>query len=546
MKNFINDKTYKELEKKAQRIIKENNKQGAKVLASEIAKSFDKNFSPLGKNPILSNQYNKLIVKLRSFGGPPYEVAFDKEYDFEITDKNLSNEEIYKKIEKVCKNIINHQRQEEARQFNIKLEKEIAKTGSEELKEKYKKLIIGLKLTSIAAQPIEQIQNIIKNYFLYLKDFEDINIFNRIRIFLLGTPQSVRDNYKKLLRQSLAQSQQTISQEKIKINNEIQKPTVNNWIKDYTEFLGVGMHSFIQRSNYLFQSKNCQKLAQKEKEKLNLVLQFYDLMSISTWKVGAIDNPSVETFSIPMRIYGAKQPQYSEAKVPQVAPNIMFSKALVATPDDQQAIKIRKESEEISNKIKQEEKEFSKKKEPLFLLKLKNQKEKIIKAVPKKEVLKPIKEPKSQPKPTPAKEYLEAKKETLPQPMPKIEPEIPLKTFHKEKQQITQPAKPVSKELNKIQNITLDDFKNLGQSAKQCAQALLTKIREVAKTHDERTVARENFIKSPLYKLYEAMTNQSESEKKSISQIAEDRQKQGTEYLTEDQYIAVKSVSKLI
>jgi len=53
-------------------------------------------------------------------------------------------------------------------------------------------------------------------------------------------------------------------------------PTVVNWLKDYLAEKGAKRHSIVERADYLFASKNPQKLSSEEKKKVSLVLKSYD------------------------------------------------------------------------------------------------------------------------------------------------------------------------------------------------------------------------------------------------------------------------------
>lgn len=404
---------------------------------------------------------------------------------------------------------------------------------------------------------------------LYKKHFKDALAKNidfeswlKLKTSLIGLP--FRDDFLVKILASIKKNQQKIGLKNITISNKEVQPTIQNWIKDYEYIAEPGLHTLVERNNYFFHSKNIRNLNEDEKKQLKQLLQFYDKLHLKVTDIGGIGSYPVEMYNIdlkkPVAIeeYTTKEQQKINKSIQEPAgtirpipfptkkteerEKILAENKKEAEKAMQGAVDIEKlEAQEPTNKFiaslkrigKPRKKEIEKES-----FKLEKKQPKIIKAIPAKEITKEIEKPKIE---------LVPEKKLEPKIAPKpVEPEIPLKTFHKEKAQIITPAKPVSKELNKIQNITLADFKNLGQNAKQSAQALLTKIRNIAKTHDERAIARENFQKSPLYKLYQAMENQSASEKKSISQIASDRQKQNTEFLTEDEYIAVKSVSKLI
>jgi hypothetical protein len=54
------------------------------------------------------------------------------------------------------------------------------------------------------------------------------------------------------------------------------RPSIKNWISDYTFNLGYEMHSSIARGNYMFQGENTKKLNTEDREKLSYILKAFD------------------------------------------------------------------------------------------------------------------------------------------------------------------------------------------------------------------------------------------------------------------------------
>ncbi len=61
-----------------------------------------------------------------------------------------------------------------------------------------------------------------------------------------------------------------------KSSGETIEPTVQNWINDYINFAGSGMHTSLERGRYLVDSKNVKNLDDREKKCLENVLESYD------------------------------------------------------------------------------------------------------------------------------------------------------------------------------------------------------------------------------------------------------------------------------
>lgn len=73
-------------------------------------------------------------------------------------------------------------------------------------------------------------------------------------------------------------SHQLIGERKIKISGEenLREQSIKNWIDDYTLEKGAQMHSNLERSDYVFNSSNVEKLSFLEKKALSLILESYD------------------------------------------------------------------------------------------------------------------------------------------------------------------------------------------------------------------------------------------------------------------------------
>lgn len=78
--------------------------------------------------------------------------------------------------------------------------------------------------------------------------------------------------------------EQMITSEKIQLKNfpEPVRPSIKNWLADYTFNLGYGKHDAIARGNYLFQNANTRQLNSQDRQKLALILKSFDENSMIT------------------------------------------------------------------------------------------------------------------------------------------------------------------------------------------------------------------------------------------------------------------------
>jgi hypothetical protein len=72
--------------------------------------------------------------------------------------------------------------------------------------------------------------------------------------------------------------EQLIGERKIKVSgeDEFKKQSIDNWLDDYTLEKGSQPHSNLERSNYIFNSKNVDQLTFEEKKQLSSILEAYD------------------------------------------------------------------------------------------------------------------------------------------------------------------------------------------------------------------------------------------------------------------------------
>jgi hypothetical protein len=71
---------------------------------------------------------------------------------------------------------------------------------------------------------------------------------------------------------------QLITENEIEIKNfpESLRPSIRNWLHDYTQHLGQERHSSMQRMDYVFHSENTMRLSSPEREKLAIILRSFD------------------------------------------------------------------------------------------------------------------------------------------------------------------------------------------------------------------------------------------------------------------------------
>ncbi|HRZ94983.1 MAG TPA: hypothetical protein P5262_00210 [Candidatus Moranbacteria bacterium] len=72
--------------------------------------------------------------------------------------------------------------------------------------------------------------------------------------------------------------EQTITSQQIRIKNfnDLIRPSIKNWLSDYTARLGYESHDSIERGNYLFQNENTRNLGYEDRQRLSQILKSFD------------------------------------------------------------------------------------------------------------------------------------------------------------------------------------------------------------------------------------------------------------------------------
>jgi hypothetical protein len=85
---------------------------------------------------------------------------------------------------------------------------------------------------------------------------------------------SVREMVEKKLK--IADTEITSGYVELRGSDELEDPTIKNWIHDYITHLGYGQHSQMQRTQYIFHSENGKNLSSQDREKLGIILKSFD------------------------------------------------------------------------------------------------------------------------------------------------------------------------------------------------------------------------------------------------------------------------------
>lgn len=123
--------------------------------------------------------------------------------------------------------------------------------------------------------PIQAIEDLFLYHFEYFFDYDWEDILDFLKTRLLGVPAPAeRDNIKQQIKSLIAQSQAQIGKIKISIGDQVLEPTVQNWLRDWRDFLKDKKESSLNIIEYLNSSPNVQQLPNETRDQVNNVLKF--------------------------------------------------------------------------------------------------------------------------------------------------------------------------------------------------------------------------------------------------------------------------------
>ncbi|MBU1178536.1 hypothetical protein KJ903_04985 [Patescibacteria group bacterium] len=434
---------------------------------------------------------------------------------YQIDLDKLDTPGILASIDKFADDAIKHNYVKESYELFIRLKKMVDGKDPSKVStqaQKYQPALAKLTLVVLHALADGDFLDFIRDYFVKYLDNEYIDLFARVRTKLVGTPIELRDDLKKKIIEILKQNRERIGQTEINIGGKNKSPSVRNWLASYENFAGVGYHDKIQLLKYLSQNPNCQKLSKSAKDHLHDLLYFYDLMRISSWEVGALDNYGLEAVSP-----GAYTLDFSVAA----------GSASPASPAGSKPVtKVKPGSSQPGRKQ------------------------------PGTPAPPPTTSPGTK---SPASEVGQSPTSPLARPQPptssasKSTNVVNLKQTGAAKASPLQPpATAVVKEklhldsIPSISKISIQYFRGLASDPYQAAEEIKAEIfKLIGASPLEKGEAKQHWQQSPLYRLYIDMGEESMKTKKPIKEISQTKKNSDRPYLTEAEFKAIVEISRM-
>ena len=202
--------------------------------------------------------------------------------------EQLNNKEFLEKVKFLTQDIISEDRFREAYDLAKNLEQSLDaarnfKEKNYELYREYKDIIIKLYWVGLPIMVEDKVIHMFRYYFTAIFKISNYDIWQKLRTVLLSIIMfEDRDKFKQQLINALMANQQSITKNKIVLDNQEKSPTVSNWIKDYNKTLGTGVVNKLARTQYLIDGKNIRKLTEQEKNQIKALFNLYEKLKLSS------------------------------------------------------------------------------------------------------------------------------------------------------------------------------------------------------------------------------------------------------------------------
>ena len=220
---------------------------------------------------------------------------------YKINKDDLLSQGSLPGLEKLSRDVIKYNYVEDAydllRMLDKQVDEEKIKQGDPVMYKKY--LLIKRRFSFIALLSLteEEALAFYRSNFVRYLDNEHIDIFAKTRARLISLPIDFRNAFKQKIINTLKQNKENIGSKNIGLQGKTVPSLVKHWVTDYNQFLGAGKRDKLERFKYLNESPNCQGLSREDKNLLHDLFYFHDVLKISSYEVGALDNWGTELFT---------------------------------------------------------------------------------------------------------------------------------------------------------------------------------------------------------------------------------------------------------
>lgn len=208
---------------------------------------------------------------------------------------NLQDESFFTQVKEQAEEYITFDMFREAFSLSKALEKALNKNiyikdNASNLYNEYWKMIIRLKWVGLPIMREEEIINLFQNNFTKIFGIEGYNVWEKLKTVLISIiVLEDRDKLKAIIRNSLANNQERLTRNKIKINNEEKESTVGNWLLDYTRNLGSGAVDKFKLTQYLVNGENLKKLEENDRHRVKALFKLFEKLKLSSQTIAGVE-----------------------------------------------------------------------------------------------------------------------------------------------------------------------------------------------------------------------------------------------------------------
>ena len=197
---------------------------------------------------------------------------------------DLKNKNILDLLNVQINDIVKHNDHSASFKLFKNIENQIIKNSTdfpEDFLEKIDELLLILKFIILYKFSDNDVAELLSKHFDKIFEIENYDIFSKINDFLTNYENLYeRDRVKEKILKALSSSRVLITKATLELNTNIQNGTIENWLKDFrTEFMEKGFLDLLNINNYISSNKNYIKLDDKEKNKVEILLKFYNKIS---------------------------------------------------------------------------------------------------------------------------------------------------------------------------------------------------------------------------------------------------------------------------
>lgn len=196
------------------------------------------------------------------------------------------NYEDYSKTNNIFQDVFDYNYLDVAREvynaLNVILTKENQKFELTLFK-KFQKLQAKYGFACISALSEKELLDLFRNYLDTAFEIIGYNLWDEFKKYLVTLVlYEERDRTKNDIKNILINSELKLTNTNLVFDKKEVSGTVGNWIRDYNSQLGTALVDQVQFEQYFINSQNIKKLDLLEKEKVKIILKFYEKLKISS------------------------------------------------------------------------------------------------------------------------------------------------------------------------------------------------------------------------------------------------------------------------